>query len=83
MIASEQCVQCELVITEFDQEECIPHIQTEEQIRKAKLEPKIVHETEPLLVKFYDRAAQQKARSNLESAKTHFDSSKLRISFNR
>jgi len=76
-------VPCELGIADSNQEECIPLGQTEEQIRKVELEPKTVHETDLSPVKFYDRVAQQKAHSNLESAKTHFDSSKLRISFNR
>jgi len=83
MSAIEQCPTCELMITELTQEECIANVQTEEQTRKVKLEPKTVHETELLPTKFHDKAAQQKALFNLESARTHFDSSKLRISFNR
>ena len=83
MSAVEQCVTCEMVITELDQEECVPIEQIREQARKEKLEPKTGHETESLPVEFHDRTAQQKALANLESAKTHFDASKLRISFNR
>jgi len=83
MSAIEQCTTCEMVITELDQEECIPNLQIKEQPRKEKLELKPVREIEPLPVKFHDRAAQQKALANLESARTHFDASKLRISFNR
>ncbi|MBE0525460.1 hypothetical protein E4H12_01435 [Candidatus Thorarchaeota archaeon] len=83
MSATVQCPTCEMVITESDSEECIPNVQTEEQTRKVKLDPKIIHEVEPLSGKFHDREAQQKALSDLESARTHFDSSKLRISFNR
>lgn len=83
MLAIEQCPTCEEVITELDSEECIPNVQAEEPIQKVKLDPKIHHEVAPFPVQFHDREAQQKASSNLESARTHFDSSKLRISFNR
>jgi hypothetical protein len=83
MSATEQCPTCEMVLTDFDSEECIPNVQTEAQTRKVELEPKTVHEIDPFPVKFHDRAAQQKALSNLESARTHFDASKLRVSFNR
>ncbi|MDH4214918.1 MAG: hypothetical protein OEV85_13460 [Candidatus Thorarchaeota archaeon] len=83
MSAIEQCATCEMVITEFDQEECVPIEQIREPARKEKLEPKPSHETEPLPVEFHERAAQQKALFNLESARTYFDASKLRISFNR
>jgi hypothetical protein len=83
MSATEQCATCEMMITELDQEECVIDVQTEGKDRKVKLEPKTVYEIEPLPVKFHDKAAEQKALSNLESARTHFDLSKLRISFNR
>jgi hypothetical protein len=83
MSSTEQCATCEMVIIEFDQKECIPDVQPEEKARKIKLEPKAVHEIEPLPVQFHDRAAHQKALSNLESARTQFDALKLRISFNR
>jgi len=77
MLAVEQCSTCEMVTTGLDSEECIPTLQT------VKLELIKNHEDDLLSGKFHDREAQRDALSNLESARTHFDSSKLRISFNR
>ena len=78
-----QCPTCEVVITELDSEECIPSNQTEEPIQISKQDSNILHEVEPFPVQFHDREAHQTASSNLESARTYFDASKLRISFNR